>query len=158
MGLLRIQELGFFSRVSIAPGLMHNRRALEAWMRPCENLCFGCEECRKSLQTLQFILSQEETRVFLVFSDRDFAVGVIYFIGDSMHGGFFDGKILDKVPAFLEAMEIIKEQYGRVTTAIPEGSPMLKFATRKLGFKETGDLGPVWDNGPENLNVKMLEY
>lgn len=137
---------------------MHNRRALEAWMRPCEDVCFNCNECFNSYSVLTALLGGDDVRTFLVLSDRDFAVGVIYFLGHEMHGGFFDGKILDKVPAFLEAMDIVKEQYGKVTTAVPEGSPMLKFATRKLGFKKTGELGRVWDDGSSNLNVTTLEY
>ena len=91
---MRLQEVHGRYKAVLAPGIVRNRRAMEEWMRPCEDLCWICEECRTALYRMELLLDHEDTRAFAIVSDRDFVIGAIYFLDNEMHGNAFDGNLL----------------------------------------------------------------
>lgn len=124
-------------------------------MRPCKDLCWVCETCRNALYRMELILDHEDTRAFAIVSDRDFVIGAIYFLGNEMHGNAFDGNLLGKTKVVLEAIEIIKKEYGTVIMPVPEhASHILKWAHKKLGAKDIEVLPDLWDN---ELDVIRME-
>jgi len=108
------------------------------------------------LYRMELLLAHEDTRAFVIVSDRDFVIGAIYFLEDEMHGNAFDGNLLSKTKVAKEAIELVKEQYGKVTMNVPEDSgPIASWARKKLGFKDVGIIPGAWDGGLDVIKMEV---
>ena len=155
---MRITEIEGDARSKMVPGLMHNRRMLEAWMRPCEDICMMCDDCAQSHKALTWILNLPDTRVFAILSDRNFYIGCMYFIDNDFHGTAFDGRLRDKEGVVQEAFQEILKDHDEILMHVPETTPLIANWAKTIGFQFDADLGPVWDDGDSMKNVERLVF